>query len=265
MTAHVFGDERIVDWLDGREYHPQSTKDGESLCRFFVQDLAHISEPIANAFQSGKLAYGIDHDIEYNELTWDVDLLIGRPAKPPQSELGQYSGSNSAAEGELASVWFAGDAKAVMTAHGKARKNRARNVFSLAATLLELSRIEGVHPKVIEDVDTVGIALVNMADRFWNPDNEEMIKDNEHDNIREDSKRRFDLMRQTANDLDQIHSIGCIGLRHSNICEGTLANHPHETPEPTKLDLEDPTPKQGDPIHYRTFVENAAASIEKRL
>lgn len=267
MVVHEFGDKRIVNWLNGREYHPQSTKDGEELCQYLVDDLAYVSAPISEAFRSGRLAYGLDHDIAYNELSWDVDLVIGPPAGSTQSVLGQYGSEEGAlgAEGEVETVWFAADAKAVMTAHGKARKNRARNIFSLAATLLELSRIDGVRPRVVSNVDTVGIALVNMAEKFWNPANREIIKDKEHDNIREAARRTFELMRQTAADLDQIHSIGCIGLRHSNICERALEYHPHERTEPTVLDEKDPAPKKGDPIHYRTFVENAAVSIEARL
>lgn len=254
--TRIFAPEQIASWLDRNEYHPQSDKDGKAICQYFAEDLAHVSDPIKDAYQSSELVYAIDHDVGPGELKWDVDLVIGPPAEPVQQTLKIDADADNddgiAVEGTPEEVWVAVDAKAVMTAHQKAQKNRARNVFSLAATLSELAQIEDVTPRVHPESLTTGIAVVNMSDEFVNPVHPDSI--NTHDRIEQTAERTFDLFQQTAADLDAIYGIGCIGVDHTNM-DGDVS----------KLVTDPPAPQSGESTHYGTFLEDVADAVETRF
>ena len=243
--GHTYADEGIAEWFGEKKYHPQSAADGKALCEFFVEDLAIVSDDIREAFRDGELVYSLNQEVGPDQLTWDIDLVVGPPAEG-QSLLGEPP--RLSVTGKPKEIWLATDAKAIMTAHQKAQKNRARNVFSMAATLKELAGNQEVNPAIDRGVLSTGLAVVNMSEQFSNP-NTDSIKT--HHDIDTHAERTFDLFRLTVEKFRAVYGIGCIAVDVENTDDHTA-----------EFVTRPPAPQHGDIIQYRRFLRDVADEFE---
>src|SRR5205809_750813 len=146
-------DKEFVNYLSDQMYHPRSSAHGDKLCLLLLQDLLQTCTPFLEAARSGKIVFKLNHAIDEGSPTqWNIDLVVGPPTAPPQKLLTE----EQIGSGEPSSIWLAIDAKTVMTEHGKARRNRQRDLNSLHDILHRKD------PKTIVG----GLVVLNMSGRF---------------------------------------------------------------------------------------------------
>lgn len=241
----TYGDEKIAEWLSANQYHPRSPAHGSASCLFFLEDLATESDAFLDAAQSGTIVYQEDFTVGEGQSRWNVDLVIGPPAVdsvqvPADEEV-------PIAEAEPDEIWLAIDAKSVMTEHGKARRNRQRDINSFADIM------HSHYPGSI----TGGILLINMADRFRSPLRDEGdITD--HDRIEQLVEETVEIFRsidRAQGDVSpNVDAVGCVVVEHTNMDDGTE----------TRLVTEPPAPQPSDLVNYRHFLEVISETFENR-
>lgn len=245
--SHRYGDERIVQWLRDNDYHPRSPKHGAASCLFFLDDMLHESDRLQSAAEAAEVVYREDYTVGEGGLRWNTDLVLGPPGGDVQVPLDMPE-SRRIAVGTPDEVWLAIDAKSVMTEHGKARRNRQRDINSFAD-------IMHFHH---EGAVTGGVLLINMAERFRSP-----LRDEgditQHENIEQLVEETVGLFR----DIDRaegavssnVDGVACIVVDHTNLDNGQL----------TRLVTDPPAPQPGDPVHYQTFVDIIVQTFEARF
>jgi len=243
-VPHEYGDERIAEFLFREGYHPRSSKHGEASCIAFLEDILYQSHTIRDAAEAGEIVYKQDHTVGSGDSKWNTDLVIGPPADPDGAETDPELGI---AEGEPDEVWLAIDAKSVMTEHGKARRNRQRDINSFADIM------HSHYPGSV----TGGILLINAADQFKSP-----LRDEgditEHDRIDSLAPETVDIFR----DIDRakgkispdVDGVACIVVEHTNIDDGI----------PTRLVSKPPAPQPGNAVNYQTFLDDIIDTFENR-
>jgi len=247
-VTHTYGDRRLVAWLAEHGYHPRSPKHGRASCLYFLADLIESSDRFRAAAKEGDIVYREDYtvgDREREQLHWNADLVVGPPANSDVDV--PHHGDPPIAEGTPGRVWLAVDAKSVMTEHGKARRNRQRDVNSFADIM------NHHHPGAV----TGGLLLLNMADRFRSPLREEgdITEHNRIERLVEETVAIFrDIDRADGDVSPNVDGVGCIVVEHTNMDDG----------DPTQLVTEPPAPQPEDAVNYRTFLETIAKTVEKR-
>lgn len=135
-----------------------------------------------------------------------------------------------------------------MTEHGKARRNRQRDINSFADTM------HRHYPGVV----TGGIIMINMADRFRSPLRDEGDV-TEHDRIEQIVSETVEIFRDVERADGEISpnadGVGCVVVDHTNLDDG----------RETHLVTEPPAPQPSELIHYRTFVAILADTLEARF
>lgn len=243
--AHTYGDKRIVEWLNQNEYHPRSPRHGSASCLFFIDDLLHESDRFQEAARKGNIVYGEDHTVGEGQLRWNIDLVVGPPKGEVQT---QIENDRPIAEGEPSEVWLAIDAKSVMTEHGKARRNRQRDINSFADIMYHH------YPGAI----TGGILLINMAEQFRSPlrDEGDITK---HENIAQLVEETVDLFRdidRADGEIDpNVDAVATIVVEHTNIDDN----------QKSTLVEGYPAPESGDPVYYQDFLNIIIESFEERF
>ena len=76
ITSHVYADDRIVQWLSEKQYHPRSDAHGQALCRYFLGDLLYESPLLKKAALKGEIVYFEDYTIGQGALRWTIDLVL---------------------------------------------------------------------------------------------------------------------------------------------------------------------------------------------
>lgn len=252
--THQYGDERIVEWLKTpREwpkyekdvaYNPRSDKHGAASCQYLLDDLLHESENLRDAAERGDIIVKEDHTVGAGVMRWNVDLVLGPPEGEPQSRLGDRPIS----VGEPEEVWLAIDAKSVMTEHGKARRNRQRDINSFA----------DVMHHHFERAVTGGVILINIADRFDSPtrDEDDITTHRNVERLVEETVDMFRGIERADGEISSnIDAAACIVVRHTNMEAGV----------PTELVTDPPAPQPGDIVHYRTFLNILLETFEDRF
>lgn len=241
---HTYGDEEIVEFLEREGYHPRSSKHGEVSCQAFLDDLLHHSHLIRDAAEAGEIVYQQDYTVGAGDSKWNTDLVLG---PPDESVAVAVDSPRGIAEADLGEVWLAIDAKSVMTEHGKARRNRQRDINSFADIM------HSHYPGSV----TGGIVLINVAERFRSPLREEGDI-TEHDRIDELAPETVDIFRDIDRSEGEISpnvdGVTCVVVEHTNIDDG----------EPTRLVTDPPAPQPGDTVHYQTFLEEMIETFENR-
>lgn len=243
--SHTYGDKRIAAHLNEEGYHPRSSKHGSKQCQYFLADLAVESELFEEAAQAGEIVYQEDYTVGEGQDRWNTDLVIGPPSNdsvqvPVDSEV-------PIAEGEPEQIWLAIDAKSVMTEHGKARRNRQRDINSFADIM------HSHHPGAV----TGGIILINTADRFRSPLREEgdITKHDRIDQLVQGTIEIFRTIERAQGDVSpNVDAVGCIVVDHTNIDDG----------EKTQLVTDPPAPQPGDIVYYHKFLSIIAETFEER-
>jgi len=255
MSEHRYGDERIVDWLNQERdwsyprnvpYHPRSDSHGGAQCRYFVDDLLYESDAIREAAATGEFVYQEDYDVGEGGLSWNTDLVIGPPTDSVQVSL---DGDREMAQADPAEIYFAADAKSVMTEHQKARRNRQRDINSFADIM------HHHHEKAL----AAGILLVNLAEQFDSPlrDPDDITDHVYIDRIVGEIIEMFDSINRSEGEISaNLDGAGVVVVDHTNLTDNVGG---------TELVTDPPVPEEGDRVHYRTFASQMADWFENRF
>jgi hypothetical protein len=239
-------DKEFVKYLSEAGYHPRSSKHGDKLCELLLRDLIEECPAFRAASADGTVCYDMNYSPATNvPLGWNIDLVIGPPADRT------LESSKGSARGAPSELWVAVDAKTIMTEHGKARRNRQRDLNSFA-TILHMK-----NPKTIVG----GLVVINMASSFRSPlrSGETTIHTNISRLVAESVQLFQDLPRApssgvAAGNPNQIDAMGVIVVEYSNL-EG----------EPARLVTDPPAPPPGSPVHYASFVRDICSAFGSRF
>lgn len=241
MTAHLYADERIVHWLTKSGYHPRSDKHGEAICSYFLQDLLYSSSLLREGAKKGVVVYETDYVVGRGALRWNIDLVLGSPISKPLL----VTPERRISRGELREIWLAIDAKSVMTEHGKARRNRQRDLNSLADI------VKHYYPSSVVG----GIVMVNVANRFRSPLRDDIT---EHRNIRRLVKETIEIFKQIPRaDVEGGTGIEAVGI--------IVVNHTNIPSDQTRLVTAPPAPQVGDVCHYQKSLRLIREALEQRF
>jgi len=240
--------ELFVKYLSESGYHPRSSKHGDKLCELLLADLMEECPAIRKAAQEGKICYNLNYSPGQGvPLGWNIDLAIGPPSSVEKRNT--FPDGSPMKESPI-ELWIAMDAKTIMTEHGKARRNRQRDLNSFSSIL------HMKNPKTIVG----GLVVINCAGSFRSPlrDGEMTIHANIERLVAESVKMFEDLPRAPSGgadpkNLNQIDAIGIIVLEYSNAM-GEVA----------KLVTGSPAPQIGSPAHYNNFVKDICTAFLTR-
>lgn len=241
-------DHEFVRYLQRDGYHPRSSKHGDMLCELLLDDLMESCPVLRKAAEGNRICYNQNQAPGSGvPLGWNIDLAIG----PPSSNLGKLAGTSSRPHrAPPERFWIAVDAKTIMTEHGKARRNRQRdlNSFSSILHMTDAKMIVG------------GLVVLNQAPSFTSPlrSGGPTTHKNIERLIPETIKLFEDLPRaphdgHSPNLQNQIDAIGVIVIEYDNI-----RGHP------ARLVTESPAPQPGSPLHYHSFVRDICSAFNAR-
>lgn len=231
--------QRFVDYLTTDQYHPRSSKHGNKLNELLLRDLLDTCDAFRTAAKSGKIVYKSNYSVGKGSPTsWNLDLVVGPPASSQKILTGELS------EGDPSEIWIGIDQKTVMTEHGKARRNRGRDLDALQDTL------HRKNPKTVVGA----LMVVNIADRFQSPLRKGEVTT--HKNIERLVKETIDiyrgLPRSSAGGVG-LEALGVIVVSHTNL------------KDKSKVAVDDPAPQPGDALHYGTFLEDICQAFRTRF
>jgi hypothetical protein len=237
-------DEDYVKYLESHKYHPRSSVHGDALLRLVLRDLIRLCEPIRRNATEGRLVYKLNHTVNPDSLEqWNIDLVVGTPTTSGQEV---FASEDTMPFGEPRDIRIAIDAKSVMTEHGKARRNRQRDLNSLHEILHRSD------PRAIVG----GVLTVNLASRFLSPLREDITI---HRHVRRLVKETVEIMSNIPRSPSPsggfgLDAFGVIVVDHTNI-----------NGDKSKLVISSPAPGLDSPLHYRRFLRDICEAYSVRF
>jgi hypothetical protein len=233
--------DQIVGHFRETGYHPRSNLHGKVLCEFVLGDLLTMCPKIAEHAAAGHLVYAIQRKIIVAGSEWNIDLVLG----PPPTGLARTVTAKGIQQAPPATIRVAIEAKTVMTEHGKARRNRQRDLDSFHQF------VHRYDPSTV----AAGLTVVNIAERFKSPLRPEPSV---HRNVRTLVQDTMALLRSlpqrsARGEGPGLEATGAIVVSHDN-----LDNHR------SQLILAPPAPQVGDPLHYDSFLRRICDSYTQR-
>jgi len=240
-------DVQIVKYLAANQYHPRSSKHGDALCRFLLTDLLETCPAFSRAAARGAIVYRLNYTIDPNAADrWNADLVVGPPSQPPDPDAPCVG---AITEGFPSEIWMAIDAKTIMTEHGKARRNRQRDLNSFQDIL------HRKNPRTIVG----GLLVVNIAERFQTPLARQHEGATTHPHVKRLVAEIIGMMGalpRAGGERAQggLEALGVIVVSHSNI-----------PGEATTLVTGRPAPAAADPLSYTSFLRDLCRTFEIRF
>lgn len=232
---------RFVEHLRQHGYHPRSNAHGKALCEFVLDDLLEACPRIAKHAAHGKLVYDLNRKVIVGTSEWNIDLVLG----PPPAGLEQRPSARGIQRSPPATIRIAIEAKTIMTEHGKARRNRQRDLDSFH---------QFVHRYDPEAV-AASLTVVNIAKRFKSPLRPEVSI---HRNVEALVRETMRLLRAlpTRSTPDQAAGLEANGA--------ILVDHDNVNLKKTHLVTAPPAPQVGDPLHYDAFLRRICDRYTQR-
>jgi hypothetical protein len=260
---------RYVEHLTRVGYHPRSSKHGDFLSQSLVLDLLDASHQLRSAAARGKVVFTANHAIEVadksvaetlpeearKDLAWNMDLVIGPSGDEPPVLLRRKSKKKEEEvhlitpdvmkRGTPRDVWLVVDAKGVMTEHGKARRNRQRDVTALWTVMKTFM------PNVV-----VGAVIpINVARQFRSPLRTTLTDHGTNiERTVSNTLGIFRAVRNTSREGRGIDGLGCFVVDFDNIT-GSKARYIEQAPAPQPEDV----------IHYDNFVRDLVNAVTTRF
>jgi hypothetical protein len=206
-----------------------------------LRDLLESCPRVAEHARDGRLVCDFNRKIIVGNSEWNTDLVLG----PPPTRIADPVPADGIHKSAPATIRIAIEAKTIMTEHGKARRNRQRDLDSFH---------QFVHRY---DPDTIAAALtvVNLAERFKSPLRAEVST---HRNIE-------GLVRETMGLLRALPTRTAAGAPAGLEANGAvLVEHDNVDPAHTRLVTAPPAPQVGDPLHYDSFLRRICDRYTQR-
>lgn len=237
----------IVNYLTTNGYHPRSSKHGDALCGFLLTDLLASCPDFRRAAEHDETVFKSNYTIDPDSPDrWNADLVVGPPSSTITDDADR---SGPLAKADPKEIWVAVDTKTIMTEHGKARRNRQRDLNSFQDIL---------HRKNSRTI-VAGLLVVNMAPRFQTPLPRKSGGLNEHRNVERLVAEIVSMMNGLARAEAQpgtpgIEALGVIVVTHSNVAGET-----------SRLVTNPPAPQAGQPLSYAAFQRELCEAYTARF
>jgi hypothetical protein len=232
----------LLNHLRTLGYHPRSSKHGDAMVQAVVEDLVVHCPRIASDAASGQLVYRINHVLQIGTDSWKTDLAIGTP---PHS--GIPAAANRIAgmpEATPVHVRIAVEAKAVMTKHSGARRNRKRDLEA---------HHDHVH-RYRHGTIAAGLTMVNASRTFYSPVPPEGVREHGSDAALGVINVMRGVTQSAGPDIAGLDALGLLVVDMDNV------NLPA-----TRYVTRAPAPRPGDPLHWDTFIEDICAAYATRF
>jgi hypothetical protein len=233
--------EEFIAHLKQHGYHPRSSAHGNALCELVLRDLQSRCPKIAQDLAARRLVYDLNVKVQVGNNVWNIDLVLG----PPPAGVSPVMASDGIARMRPATIRIAIETKAIMTEHGKARRNRQRDLDSFH---------QFVH-RYDASVIAAGLTVVNLADRFRSPLRSDVSI---HRNVRRLVEETLVLLRllpirSALNEPAGLEANGALVVEHDNMDSRR-----------TRLVTQQPGPQVGDPLHYDAFIQRICDQYAQR-
>ena len=247
------GPAEFVRHLADNNYHPRSDAHSNAVCLAILADVLSHCLPFADRARTGKIVAKLNHTVKVNYQDWNIDLAVGPPPGSPTPPA-----TTPIAMGTPATVEIALEAKSVMTEHGKARRNRLR----------DLQAFHNYAHVYNQKTIAVGTVAVNVSEIFWSP-----LRPQDdityHHNIATLGPKTVELfrglpLRHTPADGPGFEAASVLVVKHDNLSKNRTPPLGAPTPQPPTLVSMSPAPQVGDPLHYATMVQRICAAYRER-
>jgi hypothetical protein len=232
----------LLAHLRGEGYHPRSSKHGDAMVRAIVEDLMAYCPKIAEHVAAGRLVYNVGHKLRIGMDSWNTDLAIG--TAPPSGVLGAVPTLAGMPRAVPVHVRIAVEAKAVMTKHAGARRNRKRDLEA---------HHDHVHRYRTETV-AAGLTIVNASSSFYSPVPPEGMR---YHRQPRDAEGVVDVMRGVTRSV----GIGRPGMDALGVLVVEMDNVERAS---TRYVVKPPAPQPGDPFNWDTFIADICAAYDLR-
>lgn len=224
--------ESYVRWMNKNVgFNPRAQQNSNALSEFVVADLITSCPAIRAAIRSEALTPKKNSEVNTASAVRTVDLVLFEKLKLP-----------------LISVRVSVENKTIMTAHGKARKNRYGDIIAYSNHMHNHRR----------ECVVGAIVVVNVSPNYENPDKfaKGLVRPNfDMDKIVTDTInifRRIPLRNEPGDPSDQPEALAVIvvdydGESAAKLVTGSLA------------------PQPGDSIHYESFVGRIGSLYKRRF
>lgn len=234
--------ESFIQHLRDFGYHPRSDKHSNALAAAIVQDLLDSCMPVAKEARDGRLVYDLNMDLRFRTATWNVDLVLGTPARAADTE------GAPIARATPATVRVAIEIKGVMTEHRKAVKNRKRDFEA------HHEHVHNYNRRAI----AAGVMVVNAAQSFRSPLRPDITTHGSAPAV-------LKLVEHCVNEMRNVTESGggsdygidakcalVVDFDNVNLAAGRYVSIP-------------PAPQPGDPLHYDSFIQRLCEEYRARF
>ena len=221
-----------IQWInDHIGFNPRGQANSDALSDFVIADLRELCPILSAAITSGELTPKKNPNVQTKRAERSIDLVLYETSQAP-----------------IISVRLSVEHKTIMTAHGKARKNRYGDIIAYS------NHMHNHRPDCIAGA----IVVVNVSPEYENPD--AFAKGLE--------RPKFKMEKVVA---DTVRIFARIPLRNE-------ADEPNDQPEAlavilvdydgtsaAKLVIGELAPQPGNSIHYEGFIGRICRLYEKRF
>ena len=235
----------FLDHLRREGYHPRSNKHSNALGTAIAFDLVTSCEPLARRAAEGAVVYDLNFDLRVRTATWNVDLVLGRPASAQRPE-----GDLAIRRARPSSIEIAIEIKSVMTEHRKAVKNRKRDLEA---------HHEHVH-NYRQDAIAGGVFVVNRSRTFKSP-----LRGGQVTTHARHETAMFDLVGHCINELRNVAERNDPSGYGLDAKLAIVASMDNVALPSTSYWERPPAPQVGDPLHYDSFLQRLCEQYRQRF
>lgn len=253
------------------QYHPRSDHHSKVACWGILFDLLHHSKLLREHVGSGRLVFGINHEMRdfRTGRKKDLDLVLARPGtgsiKKPltfRSLMGKWGilldteerrildELPDAVQHPVGAVHLALEAKACMTEHGKARPRLYDELNSSH---------DAVHGSA-EMAIAAGFVMVNLAERFISPElnkfgGAQRVTEHKQPRVTEAViEKVLEIPRRATTSAQGFDALAIVVIECTNDGE-----------TPVRIVDRPPAPDRGNPVHYDSMIARVVQLYESRF
>jgi len=226
------GPERYVDWINSHiGFNPRAQENSNAMSEFIQDDLILASPKIADLIRSRAIVPKQNGNVKARFAVRNVDFVFQEGSKLPEIH-----------------VPLSVENKTIMTAHGKARKNRFGDIIAYC------NHVHSHRPDCVAGATVV----VNLSEQYTNPDSFAQGLE----------RKRVNIEKVVADTIEVFRSIPLRDTR----------GEPTELPEaiavivvnydgvnPARLVTTGVAPNSADSVSYDNFITRLAAKYEDRF
>ena len=203
-----------------------------------------LCPPLRKKASAGEIVYDLNFDLHVRTATWNVDLVLGRPA------LADKGGDEAIVRAPPSTVEVAIEIKSVMTEHRKAVKNRKRDLEA------HHEHVRSYNPRTI----SAGVFVVNQALKFASPLRPAPIL---HGAGKRDRVQALvtHCMSEMRN-VEERSDVSRTGIDAKCVIVVDMDN---VSLRDTQYQTRPPAPQIGDPLHYDAFLQKICSLYQDRF